>query len=264
MNSLVRQFFSVQEGGFHEVLFLEEHPEAQWEEVSAKTLGLPRGWFELSRLSSADRIEFTRDFWMGRMPFHPHLHEVLTRFFERLEDVSIVLCRKQKQELFCAECVYSLQENCSFFRGWPPAASGEVFRLEEGVGRLLPRDYLSFLQIHNGFGKLSNMGLFQIESVMAAKAHLLSSSLESALYPTLRGKSVDPSLLIPFYESLELSSFQCFYADWYPGSEMGNIYLSMIDYTISDMSRPEHWEETRAYPTFSEWLSAFLEGMNVE
>ncbi len=264
MNSLVRQFFSVQEGGFREVLFLEEQPEARWEEVSARALHLPRGWFELSRLSRLDRIEFLRDFWMGIMPFQPRLHQVISEFFDRLDDVSLILVRTQKETLLRPECVYSLQENCSFFRGWAPASSRAIGHLQEAVGHLLPRDYLAFLHIHNGFGQLSEMGLLHTESVVAAWRHLIHSALESSLYPTSGGKVVDPASLIPFYESLELSAYQCFYADWYPGSEMGNVYLSTIDSTVSDVTLQETWEEERSFPTFSEWLSAFLEGLGGE
>ena len=74
--------------------------------------------------------------------------------------------------------------------------------------------------------------------------------------------SLDPHSLFPFYEEYGLGSFQCFNAEWYPGSEMGNVYFSGIDYTLSDISDRSTWSENLAYPTFLEWLTEFLEGMN--
>jgi hypothetical protein len=75
--------------------------------------------------------------------------------------------------------------------------------------------------------------------------------------------AVDPGTLVPFYESSGLNSFQCFYADWYPGSEMGNLYFSGLDYTVSDLTRQSAWEENGAFPTFLEWLASYLEGMEI-
>ncbi len=69
MNSLVRQFFSgSKDNQFKEVRFLNEEPNATWEDVSKVAFDLPRAWFELSRVSPQDRIDFTRDFWLDRIP----------------------------------------------------------------------------------------------------------------------------------------------------------------------------------------------------
>jgi hypothetical protein len=43
---------------------------------------------------------------------------------------------------------------------------------------------------------------------------------------------------------------------------MGNIYFSGIETTVSDISDLKTWAENLAYPTFLEWLTAFLEGIN--
>ena len=41
---------------------------------------------------------------------------------------------------------------------------------------------------------------------------------------------------------------------------MGNVYLSGIDYTLSDVSDKKAWAENLAFPTFSEWLAYYLRG----
>lgn len=264
MNSLVQQFFSVnQESQFGEVRFLSEEKGLTWEEVSKHALDLPRGWFELSRISPQDRIEFTRDFWLDRMPYHPSAHPAFFEFFEQLDDIAVVLTGRVKGEPMDAELVYSLADNSSFFRGKAPCSDQEVQELKEELKVNLPRDYLAFLKIHNGFGKLSEMGVLESSELADARRRVMDLILRSEHGLRSGAKNIDPGSLIPFYEALGLSSFQCFYSDWYPGSEMGNVYLSGIDDTISDVSEKKAWVENLAFPTFSDWLKYYLQGMNL-
>ena len=51
---------------------------------------------------------------------------------------------------------------------------------------------------------------------------------------------------------------------WYPGSEMGNVYLSGIDYTISDYRDRKEWADRLAFPTFLDWLAFYLEGNSLD
>lgn len=259
MNSLVRKFFAGnEEVAFKESLFLSEDPNAKWDEASKKAPDLPRGWFELSRVSPQDRVEFTRDFWLDRMPYHPSAHPAFFEFFEQLDDVAVVITRRKGDELFVSELVYSLADGSTFFRGKPPCKEGDLHELKNEIDVSLPHDYLSFVKIHNGFGKLSEMGLFEIEEIAHARRRVMDLLLQ-----TDKRVQADPGALIPFFEALGLSSFQCFYTDWYPGSEMGNVYLSGIDYTLSDVSDKKGWAENLAFPTFSEWLAYYLQGMNL-
>ncbi|MBX7067718.1 MAG: SMI1/KNR4 family protein [Parachlamydiales bacterium] len=260
MNSLSRQFFTAnKESGFSHVRILTDEPNCSWEEVSELAFDIPRGWYELSRISPEDRVEFTRDFWLDRLPYHPSAHPAFFEFFERLDDVAVVLVRKMDdEEPMDAELVYSLADNSSFFRGRPP-----LVEMENELEVNLPRDYLSFLKIHNGFGKLSEMGLIEFQDVPDARRRLIDLILKTEKRIKSGEAEVDPGALIPFYEALGLSSFQCFYSDWYPGSEMGNVYFSGIDYTISDVSQKRAWVENLAFPTFSEWLSYYLQGMTL-
>jgi hypothetical protein len=264
MNSLARKFFTLsKENGFCAIRFLTDEPNTSWEEISRIAYDIPRGWFELSRISSEDRVEFTRDFWLDRLPYHPSAHPAFFEFFEKLDDVGVVLTQRMEGEPMDAELVYSLADNSSFFRGRPPMNDFDCRELLAELNVNLPRDYVSFLKIHNGFGKLSEMGLLDFQEMGDAKRRLIDLFLKSDKRLKAGTKEVDPSGLFPFYEALGLSSFQCFYSDWYPGSEMGNVYFSGIDYTISDVSQKRAWVENLAFPTFSEWLSYYLQGMTL-
>lgn len=263
MNSLVRNFFAGKdEASFKEVLFLSEIKE-KWEDISKAAPDLPRGWFELSRVTAQDRIDFTRDFWLDRMPYHPSAHPAFFEFFEELDDVAVVLTRRREDEPLQAELVYSLEDDSTFFRGKPPCSDEDVHELKGEIGVSLPHDYLSFMRIHNGFGKLSEMGLLEIGEIAHAKRRVMDLLIQTDKRVKSGNNDVDPGALVPFYESLGLASFQCFYTDWYPGSEMGNVYLSGIDYTLSDVSDKKAWAENLAFPTFSEWLAYYLQGMNL-
>ena len=262
MNRLVQEFYQAQgktrsESPFVAVLALAECQKS-WAELQKLSPSLPRGYFELSRLSAEDRISFTRDFWLNLLPYHPRSHAKLLDFFAELDDVGPFLCQVKKGGEWKAEMVYSLRGDRSFFRGRPPCNSKGIEELIQEMNHSLPRDYLSFFRIHNGFGKLSEWGLLSVDEILDKKREL-----EALLVKTDRFR-VDPSSLIPFYESPLGASWQCFYADWYPGSEMGNVYLSGIDYTISDYTDRKEWADQFAFPTFLEWLTTFLEGRSID
>src|SRR5579872_2370674 len=139
MNSLVRSFFAGKEEiAFKEVVFLSEESNANWGEISRKAPDLPRGWFELSRISPRDRVEFTRDFWLDRMPYHPSAHPAFFEFFEQLDDVAVVLMRRAEDEPMDCELVYSFHDNSSFFRGKPPCPETVLDELKHEIDVNLP------------------------------------------------------------------------------------------------------------------------------
>lgn len=262
MNSLAKKFYEIGgESGFQEVIFLNEEPKLKWAEISEKVPELPRGWFELSRVDSEERIEFIAGYFLEKLPFHPIAHLSLDRFFQRLGDISIAIAKKDSESH--VEMVYSLKDDSSFFRGSPPLTEEDVRQFKTEIEVPLPSDYLSFLKIHNGFGKLSEQGILCADEVSNKRRQVQDILLQRELNIEWNGRSIDPSALIPFYEDYGLNSFQCFFSDWYPGSEMGNVYLSGINYTVSDVANRNFWTEQLAFPSFLEWLSYYLEGMNV-
>lgn len=267
MNALVQEFYhtSGKEGDpvFDSVIFLSESKES-WEGAKAMCGDLPRGWYELSRLPVIDRISFTRDFWMDRLPYHPSFIKFAPEFFFRLDDVGVVLSRESKGAPWIAEMVYSLKENRSFFRGLPPCQKEDLEDLKAVLNLTLPRDYLSFLEIHDGFGKLSELGLLKAKQVISVREKLIDAVLSNERPLMQGGRVVDPSLLIPFFTSFGTESYQCFFADWYPGNEMGNVYLSGIDYTVSECSDRKEWSDQLAFPTFLDWMAFYMEGNSQE
>lgn len=267
MNALVQEFYHTSgkkdDPVFDSVLFLSESKES-WENARARCGGLPRGWYELSRLTCSDRIAFTRDFWIDRLPYHPSFYKFVSDFFAKLDDVGVILSRESKGAPWIAEMIYSLKENRSFFRGSPPCNEEELDDLKAAIGVLLPRDYLSFLEIHNGFGKLSELGLLTARQVVKVREQLMDSLLLSEKPLKQGGRIVDPGSLIPFFASFGTESYQCFFSDWYPGSEMGNVYLSGIDYTLSECSNPKEWFDQLAFPTFLDWMAFYMEGNSQE
>lgn len=260
MNALVTQYF-FGESHFDEVVFLSKQSEWTWEKVCTHISAFPKGWYALTRVSSEDRIEFMADFWLRSLPFHPKLHVILLEFFQKLDDLDVVVTRQG--EHWGCELIYSLKDESSFFRGLPPATPLALKELHEEISVSLPSDYISFLTIHNGFGKLSELNLLQSNEILEVRKRLEQILHRSQNPVTCRGVDVNPRSLFPFYEVLGLNSFQCFYADWYPGGEMGNVYFSGIDYTISDISVENHWIEQLAFPTFLEWLAHYLGGMSL-
>lgn len=249
VNSLIQQFYA--SGAFKEVIPLEK---LDWEEASKKAPLLPRGWYELSRVKAQDRVEFTRDFWLDRLPYHPSAHPQIYDFFEGLDDVGVVITQTKEEEMK-PELVYSFMDNSSFFRGKEPAKDVDLDELKNEIGTRLPRDFLSFVRIHNGFGKLSDTGVMPIDEISSARRRVMDLVIQAP-----EPMPVDAGSLIPFYEAF---GFQCFYTDWYPGNEMGNVYLSGIDYTISDTTDKNEWTENLAFPTFMQWLCTYLQGMNI-
>lgn len=264
MNSLIRQFFSNEKKAdvhFRDVCFLTEKSDWNWETALKNAPELPRPWFELSRVSASDRIEFVRDLWLDRLPYSPDTHPRLDQFFQRLDDIAIVLHRQTEEEPLSVEMVYSLEDNSTFFRGLVPCKENELTALRAKLSVELPYDFQSFYHIHNGFGKLSELGLLRAEDIAQQREHLVDSLLSAQSILRAGSQPIDPQSLIPFYESFGLASYQCFYADWYPGAQMGNIYLSGIDYTVSDITDRKNWTEELAFPSFLDWLVHYLEGV---
>jgi hypothetical protein len=199
MNSLIRQFYSgSKENPYKEVRFLSEEPDTSWEAISKVAFDLPRAWYELSRVTPRDRVEFTRDFWLDRIPYHPNAHPAFFEFFEELDDVVVVLTRRMEDEPMDAELVYSLGDNSTFFRGKPPCNEGDLVGLSQELEVNLPRDYLSFTRIHNGFGKLSEMGILEVQDLADARRRVIELLLKTEKRVKSGEIIVDPGSLFPF------------------------------------------------------------------
>ena len=128
--------------------------------------------------------------------------------------------------------------------------------------RILPADYLSFLRIHDGFARAQDTGLISVAKLVEIYEGFLA--FLAALDPLLlaNGRGIEPKNLIPFYVSFGRRCYQCFDAEWYPEEEMGNVYYSDVDHTLSEVGARATWEEHLAFPTFLDWLLFYLKGVD--
>lgn len=248
-------------GSFHKVLALHKSPLHEWEALIKEVPDLPKGWVELAHLPSQDRIEFMREYWLMKLPYHPLFCEFLMKFFNTLEDIGVYVTQAKHDEPLEACLVYSLKNKGGFYRGAPPASEPTIGQLKaEFSDCLFPEDYLAFLQIHNGFWKSTDCtGLTKSTQLKANYLHFQDalSFLEDSV--TSLGLPVNPYALIPFYESFGMPFYQCFWSEWYPQNEMGNVYYSGPQHTISDVRAKDSMTETMAFPTFLDWLQFYLE-----
>lgn len=265
MDSHALEYYSpfaddVPHGHFHNIISLHDHPELMWSDAAKLAPRLTKGWYELARCSIRDRIDFTHEFWMKKLPYNPNLTPSLDTFFGNLDDIGIFLTQTNSGEPYEAQLVYSLADNSGFFHGSIPAAETEIIGLQkEFPDYILPIDYLSFLQIHNGFAKLTDTGIMSTAE-LPISYHAFQDMLEKEdPLATPQGVSINPKSLIPFYKSFGLPFFQCFWGEWYPENEMGNVYYSGVTKMISDCSKTDFRVETMAFETFTDWLIFYLE-----
>lgn len=250
-------------GHFHKVISLHNRRDLTWEAVKKMAPHLCRGWFELSHLPTKDRIDFTFEFWLTKLPYHPLLNKFLDIFFNSIDDIAIFLTQAHDNELFEAQLVYSLSENSGFFHGYPPAMEEEILALQKDFpDYILPNDYLSFLRIHNGFAKLTDTGIMKSEDMKTTYENFQKMLKNEDPIITSSGNTVNPASLIPFYKSFGMPFFQCFWGEWYHENEMGNVYYSGVSKTISDCTKTDFHVETMAFETFIDWLIFYLEKIN--
>lgn len=266
MDNHIKDFYSqfhddTPKGNFHKVIVLNNETKLNWKSVVSLVPDIPRGWFELAHLSVEDRIEFTRDFWLTKMPYHPNLDDFLMRFFGSLDDIIIVITQQKFDDPYDVHMVYSFKGDKGFFRGARPASEKEITKLKADFpGIILPVDYLAFLQINNGFWKTTDCTGVIPSSIMKERYDLFQEMLESEnTITTNKGTVVDPTQLIPFYESFGMPFFQCFWADWYPGQEMGNVYYSGLTKSITEVDGTDASAESMSFPTFTDWLMFYME-----
>lgn len=245
---------------FHAVIPLHEKPDFDWKWVQEIAPQLHRGWYELARLEIRDRIDFMRDFWMAKFVDSPKFCLFVEEFFKTVDDLGIFLTQRTYDDPFEPQCVYSLSGNSGFYHGNPPITEEEKTALQNHFPDfILPEDYLRFLQIHNGFYKQTDSGVFK-STCMPEKQMTFKRLLEEGEpVRTSKGTLVNPKSLIPFYQSFNMPFFQCFWGEWYPDQEMGNVYFSGSTNTITDSTQLGVGAETMSFETFTDWLIFYLE-----
>lgn len=265
MDSHVKEYFrqysdDTPSGKFHRVIPLHDSPHIVWEEVHQLVPRLCKGWYELGQLSPADRIEFLKDFWFATMPYLPQLSKAFNDFFNSIDDVGIFITQQSFDDPFEVQLVYSCKKDMGYFRGLMPANDEEISRLQKSFpDYTFPPDYLAFLQIHNGFCKATDTGIIPTSKMLNSYQQFQQMLEQQEIITTLSGEPVDPKTLVPFYESFGMPFYQCFWTEWYPAGEMGNVYYSGVTKKISDINLEGNAEETMTFPTFTDWLMFYLE-----
>jgi hypothetical protein len=248
-------------GHFYDVIPLHDGVNLTLDQVRLKVPGFCRGWYELAHLKREDRLEFLRDFWLSKLPFHKDLKSAISNFFSSLDDIGIFISCKDKKDPYIAEMIYSRKNGGGFFRGALPATEEDLNRLKvEFSGFFFPKDYLAFLEIHNGFSKATDVtGITPIKQMKELYLELQEMLIERDISLKFKGKPVEPKALIPFYESFGMPFFQCFLADWRPLNQIGNVYFSANTLEISDLDKGAKGEESLAFQTFFDWLVFYLD-----
>lgn len=249
-------------GHFHRVISLHENPSITQDEITERIPNFHKGWFELAHFSSKDRIDFMHDFWVLKIPFHLKFTPFIDKFFLGLDDIGIYLTQKKYEDPFEAHMVYSLKGDQGFFKGLSPATEQEISNLQNAFPNVLfPSDFLAFLNIHNGFSKATDTGIIPIQNIENCYANIQKQFSANELCTSSSHEVVDTKKLIPFYESFGMPYYQCFWEDWYPENEMGNVYYSAVNKTISNVKCSDPASDTMAFSTFTEWLMFYLESM---
>ncbi len=102
---------------FYKVIALHESPGLKWDEISLEVPLLPRGWFELSRFSVEDRIEFSRDYWLSKLSAYDALAaDQIEQFFSELDDIGIFAAQTKQNHPFEVYMTYTLKGASVFFR----------------------------------------------------------------------------------------------------------------------------------------------------
>lgn len=267
MDHHVKEFFSessdeTPRGNFHKVISLHDSPELDWKTASKMCPKLCKGWFELAHLNTKDRIEFLRDYWLDKMPYHPPFGDYLIKFFGSLEDIGVFLTQQKFEDPFEACLVYNLKGDKGYFRGASGASEEDIVNMQRLFpDTIFPQDYIAFLRIHNGFSKTTDCTGITKSTKMEEQYQKLQQIL--AKQEPHSGDSedqIDPKSLIPFYESFGMPFFQCFWTEWYPQDEMGNVYYSTQSNRISSIKKLGG-EENMSFPTFSDWLMFYMKGI---
>ncbi len=266
MDRHIKEFYSpfsdeTPSGNFHSVIALHDEPHFSWEEIAAKAPRMCKGWYELTKLSPRDRLEFLCDYWLTKLPYHPDFKDFLIKFFGSLDNIGVFLVQKQFDDPYTAELVYSCLGGTGFYRGVSGASEEEITKLQQAFPNYtFPQEYLKFLQIHNGFSKATDStGLLPCQSLKETYLNFQERLSLQETVMTQSGKPVEPKALIPFYESFGMPYYQCFYGEWYPEQEMGNVYYSVESGAVSDMKGTDKSSERMAFPTFLDWLMFYME-----
>jgi len=238
---------------YFQVSALKEHKAKSLEECQHIAPLLSEGWWEFAQLTDQLQREFLREFWIHALPYVPHIYRMIDDFFARVQKITIYLVQEKQGEAFKPLMVYQFESE--YYAGGPPLCPREVSHFKQLISFPLPQDYLLFFQIHDGFAKGKEKGVFPLATLnevygrFQQEVSLLSEKLK------IESQVVDPQDLLPFYSPAAKETYQCFYKDWYPDGEVGNICAFLEEQRLSTLKQGE----TSAFVSFLDWLSFYLQ-----
>lgn len=249
-------------GRFYRAIALDDLPSQSLREWKELCQTVPQGWYELCHLPVSDRIDFLEDYWLSVLPFHVTFTPFVSRFFASLDTITLYLVQVTELDQLKPLLIYALKDDGGFFQGNPPATEEDILALQaQFPDVVLPADYLAFLKIHNGFAKCADTGIIASHDMQPFANRFREALLEHTHLHACDGTRIEEAALIPFYQSYAFPCYQCFWAEWHPAEEMGNIYYSGLTHTVSnhlaDMLSPEN----QAFPTFLDWLMFYMESI---
>jgi SMI1/KNR4 family protein SUKH-1 len=266
MSHRIKNYFSqfaddMPQENYHSIIALHENPSYDWETLQKQVPSLCRGWYELSKLQRKDRIEFLSDFWLSKFPYRQGVSEFLGNFLENVDDIGVFITQKVFEGPYEAHMVYCLKDDNGFYTGLSPATDSHIQALQKQFSELtLPADFIAFLRIHNGFCKTTDCtGIIPSDKIIEHYHTFQEMLKNNEIIKTLANTDVDPSTLIPFYKSFGMPFYQCFWTEWYPEEEMGNVYYSGQSKTIMINENEGPSEDNMAFPSFLDWLKFYLE-----
>lgn len=251
------------EGQFHKVIVLHDAPDSEFDVIAKSLPPECKGWLELAQLPTVDRIELVKEFWLCNLKDNPRLAQFLLAFFDTIEDIGIFITQHRFDDPLECHMVYSLPNDSGFFRGKLPALENKILSVQNYFSEwVLPSDYIGFLQVHDGFAKTTDStGITSTDSLIENYNRFQDHLLTLDTLYTTNSNIVNPRTLIPFYESFGMPFYQCFWGEWHPEGEMGNVYYSGITHTIIDPEVETGKAEQMAFPTFGDWLIFYLESV---
>ncbi|NGX56404.1 MAG: hypothetical protein K1060chlam5_00643 [Candidatus Anoxychlamydiales bacterium] len=256
MNPSVLKYYN--DKSFEDVIIFDKE-KMDFEKAKSLCFSFPKAWAELCQINKDLRIEFYRDYLLKILPYKPNVYSFIYDFFSYLENLDVVFFKKNKTDNYECELVYSLKDIDTFFRGKEPLEEIEIKNINASFEMLLPRDYLTFLKVHKSFSKNDDTGVFDGRILKDMQNEFINFVENKNSQIRSDSFFIDPKTLIPFYQCYNKESFQCFFTQWFPIEEMGNVYYSGLDNQISDYHNMLNSSETLSFKSFLDWLIFYMD-----
>lgn len=170
----------------------------------------PKGWYELTKFSSKERISLVKDFWLSQLCQSFVEQDELTKienFFNCLEDIVICAFKSNYETHFNVKMIYLIKDSIIFFSGNPPFSHNYDY-LKLQLWNDLPESYYKFFNIHDGFSCCDDLGIISTKKISRIYYQFQDYLEKEELISIYKGLNL--SSFIPFYGGSLVHSYQCF------------------------------------------------------